>query len=127
MRHKPGWGLGRHYDDTQDENTGIVVLITISENNIISRKFNFVDGPRGKQLTINTTDSQIVIFGGQCYDYWQHESLRNKKQSSEIISLTIRLANICGSSNLYSSNSYKKGAPAAMKVAHKRLYNKIFM
>ena len=127
MRHKPGWGLGRHYDNAQDENTGIVLLITISENDIIPRKFNFVDAPRGKEFTINTTDSQIVIFGGQCYDFWQHESLRNKKQSGEVISLTIRLANICGSSNLYTTNSYKKGAPAAMKIVfHERLYNKIF-
>ena len=80
MRHKPGWGLGRHYDNAQDENTGIVLLITISENDIIPRKFNFVDAPRGKEFTINTTDSQIVIFGGQCYDFWQHESLRNKNK-----------------------------------------------
>ena len=126
MRHKPDWGLGRHYDNAQDENTGIVLLITISENDIIPRKFNFVDAPCGKQFTIDTTDSQIVIFGGQCYDYWQHESLRNKKQSGEVISITVRSAKICGSSNLYTSDFYKKGAPAAMKVAHERLYDKIF-
>ena len=82
MRHKPGWGLGRHYDNAQDENTGIVLLITISENDIIPRKFNFVDAPRGKgtvvifpsymmhrvsEVTKGTRESLVLWVGGDHY------------------------------------------------------------
>ena len=127
MRHKPNWGLGRHYDNALDINTGIVLGISISENDNVPRKFKFVNPPCGKEYTIETKDSQILIFGGECYDLWQHESLRNPKQSGETISLTIRLANICGSSKLHvSNNSYKQGAPQALKVAHNRIYKQIF-
>ena len=127
MRHKPGWGLGRHYDNSQDENTGIVLMITIADNDIVPRTFNFVDGPRGKQFPCKTPDKQIAIFGGECYDLWQHESLRNPKQSCESISLTIRLANVCGANHKNNIKTiYKPGAPAAMAIAHERIKHLIF-
>ena len=127
MRHKPGWGLGRHYDNSLDENKGIVLMITIADNDVVPRTFSFVDGPRGKQFPFKTPDKQIAIFGGECYDLWQHESLRNPKQSCESISLTIRLANVCGSNDKHNIKTiYKPGAPAAMAIAHERIKKLIF-
>lgn len=126
MRHKPNWGLGRHYDNAQDENIGIVMLITLCNDDKIPRTFNFVDGPNGRQFPVKTLDSQVIIFGGECYDLWQHESIRNPKQSGETISLTVRLADVCGNNaKLNKYNKYKAGAPAAMKIAHKRILEKM--
>jgi len=128
MRHKPYWGLGRHYDNSQDENSGIVMLITLSNDDKVPRTFNFVDAPNGKQFPVKTFDSQVIIFGGECYDLWQHESIRNPKQTGEAISLTVRLADVCGNNvKLNKDNNYKPGAPAAMKIAHKRLLKKMLI
>ena len=96
MRHKPNWGLGNHYDNAHDEGVGMVMMLSISDSDTVPRTFKFTDPPRGKQFPVETKDSQVVVFGGECYDFWQHESVRNSKQSGTTISMTIRLAGVCG-------------------------------
>ena len=67
-----------------------------------------------------------------------HESLHNKRQTGECISLTIRLAGVDGSTmrndagdripgSAYrpaGGGQYSTGAPAAKKVAHERIREK---
>jgi len=121
MRHKPGWGLGTHYDNAHDENKGAVLMLSISDDDTVPRKFQFTDPPRGRIFTIDTPDRQVLFFTGEAYDQWMHESLHNNKQSGECISMTIRLAGICGHQAELGALSYATGAPAAKKVAHKRI------
>lgn len=121
MRHKPGWGLGTHYDNAHDKNKGAVLMLSISNDDTIPRKFQFTDPPRGRMFTIDTPDGHVLFFTGEAYDLWMHESIRNVKQSGECISLTIRLADICGYQAELGVLSHATGAPAAKRVAHKRI------
>ena len=146
MRHKPDWGLGAHYDNAHDEGVGMVLMLTISDDDAIPRKFKFDDAPRGREFDMDTPDSQAVVFGGECYDEWRHMSIHNKKQTAEAISMTIRLAGVCGSrlrdsaGNIIPGSAsvnggstrpatghsgYSTGAPAAMRVAHDRIRKKL--
>ena len=120
MRHKPGWGLGTHYDNSHDEGAGMVLMLSLSNDDTTPRVFQFTDPPGGRKYPVATKDSQAIVFGGEAYDFWMHESLHNKKQSGETISLTIRLAAVCGYKGAGGSQ-YGTGAPAAKKVAHARL------
>lgn len=138
MRHKPGWGLGKHYDNAHDEGVGVVLMVTLNENDRLPRVFQFTDPPGGRLCAVPTMDRQVIVFGGQAYDYWMHESLHNKNQSGEAISLTIRLAGVCGSTmrdgagdkipgSAYrpaGGGQYSTGAPAAKLVAHERIRTK---
>ena len=137
MRHHPGWGLGAHYDNAHDEGVGMVLMISISNDDRVPRVFQFTDPPDGRKCPIKTKDRQAIVFGGECYDFWQHESLHNKKQSGETISMTIRLAGVCGYKGPFGASfnsddpqkgfrpagggQYSTGAPAAKKVAHARI------
>jgi len=135
MRHCPGWGLGTHYDNSHNEGVGMVLMLSISSDDVVPRVFQFTDPPNGRKYTVQTKDRQAVVFGGECYDYWQHESVHNKKQSGETVSMTIRLAGVCGSAmrnaegekiagSAYrpaGGGQYGTGAPAAKKVAHARI------
>lgn len=121
MRHKPGWGLGAHYDNAHDENKGAVLMLSISDDDTVPRKFQFTDPPRGRIFTIDTPDRHVLFFTGEAYDQWMHESLPNHKQSGECISMTIRLAEVCGYQAELGALSHATGAPAAKKVAHKRI------
>lgn len=127
MRHKPGWGLGFHYDNAHDEGTGMVMMLTISDDDTVPRTFEFNDPPHGLEYKIETPDSQVTIFGGEAYDFWRHGSVHNKKQTAEVISLTIRLAGVCGydaktgGAKAKNGGVYATGAPAAQKVAHERI------
>ena len=123
MRHKPDWGLGAHYDNAHDPGVGMVVMLTINNDDTVARRFKFDDPPRGREFELNTPDSSLVIFGGECYDEWRHMSLHNKKQTGECISMTVRLAGVCGNGG--TSGSYSTGAPAAMRVAHGRIAKKM--
>lgn len=123
MRHKPNWGLGNHYDNAHDPGVGMVLMLSISDDDAVPRIFKFTDPPRGRAFSVPTADSQVVVFGGECYDEWQHESVRNPKQSGETISMTIRLAAVCGHTG--GGGQYKTGAPAALKVAHGRIRKKM--
>ena len=120
MRHKPGWGLGTHYDNAQDEGEGMVLMLSLSSDDAVPRVFQFTDPPGGRKFPVPTKDGQALVFGGEAYDFWMHESLHNHKQSGETISLTIRLADVCGH-QAAGGGQYSTGAPAAKKVAHARL------
>jgi alkylated DNA repair dioxygenase AlkB len=121
MRHKPGWGLGTHYDNAHDVNKGAVLMLSISDDDTVPRKFQFTNPPRGRIFTISTPDRNVLFFTGEAYDQWMHESLHNPKQSGECISMTIRLAEVCGYQAELGSLSYATGAPAAKRIAHKRI------
>jgi len=123
MRHKKDWGLGAHYDNAHDEGVGVVVMLSISADDTVPRRFKFDDPPRGRQFELNTPDSSLVVFGGECYDEWRHMSLHNKHQAAECISMTVRLAGVCGNGG--TSGSYSTGAPAAQRVAHGRIAKKM--
>lgn len=125
MRHKPGWGLGTHYDNAHDTGTGAVLMISISDDDVVPRKFQFTDPPRGRYFDLYTPNGQVLFFTGEAYDEWMHESLREKKQTGECISLTIRLAGVCGHQAELGALTYATGAPAAKRVAHKRIRKKL--
>jgi len=125
MRHKPGWGLGTHYDNTHDEGKGCVLMLTLSDDDTVPRQFQFTDPPRGRICTIDTPDRQVLFFTEEAYDEFMHESLRNPKQTGEIISMTIRLADVCGYQAELGALSHATGAPAAKRVAHKRIAAKM--
>jgi hypothetical protein len=129
--HKPGWGLGAHYDDAHDVGKGKVVMITISNEGIFvkeirrPRTFRFDDPVLGRQYDVDTPCRQVIVFKDQCYDYWRHQSIRNPKQTGEALSFTIRQHDVDGYLNLADDRKYPKGAPAAEKMAHKRLREKL--
>ena len=143
MRHKPGWGLGAHFDNAHDPGVGMVLMLTFTDgNDSHPRVFKFDDAPRGREFTVPTPDTQATLFGGECYDEWRHMSLSDKKQSSECISMTIRLAGVCGYKGPHGAvfngsqpgdsnyrpvtgGQYGTGAPAAMRVAHDRIRKKM--
>jgi alkylated DNA repair dioxygenase AlkB len=121
MRHKPGWGLGRHFDNAHDAGKGAVLMLSLSNDDTAPRKFQFTCPPRGLACTLDTPDSSVLFFTGEAYDCWAHESLHDTKQSGECISLTIRLASVCGYQAELGALTYATGAPAAKRVAHKRI------
>lgn len=121
MRHKPGWGLGRHFDNAHDAGKGAVLMLTFSDDDTVPRVFKFSCPPLGLEYPVETLDGQAIFFTGDCYDLWAHESLHNEKQSGECISLTIRMADVCGYRVTPGASPYKPGAPAAKKVAHERI------
>ena len=137
MRYLPNWGLGSHYDNVLDPGVGTVLMLSISDNDAVPRKFKFSDPPRGRQYEVDTYDGQAIVFGGECYDEWQHGSVCNPKQTGETISMTVRLAKVCGAGkndghgakSPYVANSksapeggrYATGATAALEVVHGRI------
>jgi hypothetical protein len=112
---------GTHYDNAHDPGKGAVLMLSISDDDAVPRQFQFTDPPRGRVCTLDTPDGQVLFFTGEAYDQWAHESLHNPKQSGECISLTVRLADVCGYQADLGALSYATGAPAAKRVAHKRI------
>ena len=125
--HKLNWGLGAHYDDSHDQGNGMVLMVSLGnegdfpENKRQPRIFRFTDPVQGYQYDVKTTNSQIILFKDECYDLWRHESVRDKKQTGDCLSFTIRLKSIDGYENKADTGKYPKGAPFAAKMAHKRL------
>jgi hypothetical protein len=121
-KHMPNWGLGAHYDNSQDMGAGLVLMINISTDDAVPREFMFTDPPGGRKFSVFTPDKTGVVFTGNAYDFWKHESVRNPKQSGTCYSMTIRLKSVCGYGKKASDGlEYKPGAPAAEKVAHERI------
>ncbi len=121
-KHEPGWGLGAHYDDTHDVGHGMVLMVSISKDQLhLPRKFMFTDPVQGRKYELCTPNRQVILFKDECYDFWRHESIRDKKQSGTCLSFTIRLKSIDGYHNMADNRKYPKGAPAAARWAHKRL------
>ena len=123
-KHEPGWGLGAHYDDTHDEGHGMVLMVSITHERHrwgTHRKFMFTDPVGGRKYEVFTPNRQVLLFKDECYDFWRHESVREKKQSGTCLSFTIRLKSIDGYNNFADNRKYPKGAPAAARWAHKRI------
>lgn len=123
-KHEPGWGLGAHYDDSHDEGMGIVLMITVCDPdayNPIPREFRFTDPVGGYQYSVRTPDGNCVVFKDACYDFWRHESIRNKKQTGTALSFTVRLKSVDGYLNFKNDKKYGRGAPAAEMTAHMRM------
>jgi len=125
-KHAPGYGLGSHYDNTHDEGAGLVLMINICNDGMdapkVDREFVFTDPPGGRKFSVFTSAKTALVFTGNAYDYWRHESIRNKKQTVTCYSITIRLKQVCGFGKKASDGlKYKPGAPAAEKEAHKRI------
>ena len=121
-KHEPGWGLGAHYDDTHDVGHGMVLMVSISKDQLhLPRKFMFTDPVQGRKYELFTPNRQVILFKDECYDFWRHESIRDKHQSGTCLSFTIRLKSIDGYNNFADDRKYPKGAPAAARWAHKRL------
>ncbi len=105
--HKPGWGLGAHYDDPAPDGLGTVIMVSFMVDEIPitgeeknkklrrphsakARQFRFASPHTEKEWIVETHDSSIVMFGGDAYDLWTHESKRVKGQTGTCISITIR-------------------------------------
>lgn len=89
MRHHPNWGLGSHVDNVRKN--GIVLLLSISNgDDRVPRKFKFSCPPLGITYVCDTWNCSLIVFTDEAYEIWAHESIRNPKQTSECISLTIR-------------------------------------
>jgi hypothetical protein len=130
-RHKPNWGLGPHYDDAHDKGFGKVLMVSVGTEKqfpLESRKprtFLFTDPVLGRQFPVPTPSRQAVLFEGDCYDLWRHESVRDPKQTGECLSFTLRLKAVDGYAGIDQSHrEYPRGAPAAEAQAHKRLREK---
>lgn len=129
--HKPNWGLGAHYDDSHDVGKGIVLMVTIGNEATFPketrqpRTFRFTDPVRGRQYDVDTPCRQVLCFKDETYDEWRHESIRNPKQTGDCLSFTIRMKDCDGYLNFANDQAYPKGAPAAAKMAHKRLRAKL--
>lgn len=128
--HEPGWGLGPHYDDAHDPGNGKVVMVTLSAERLYPRGkrrprvFRFTDPVLGRKFDLQTWCRQVLVFKGPAYDGWCHESVRDWRQTGACLSFTIRQHNCDGSTNAADDRAYPKGAPAAAKIAHKRLREK---
>ena len=126
-KHCPGWGLGDHYDNSTDEGTGLVLMLNVVDDNLddpnkVDREFLFTDPPSGRKFSVFTPAKMGLVFTGNAYDFWKHQSVRNKKQTVTNYSVTIRLKKVCGYGKKVSDGlAYKPGAPAAEKVAHQRI------
>ena len=124
-KHKPNWGLGCHYDNSHDEGAGLVLMLNVVANDgpgAIHREFLFTDPPGGRKFGVFTPGKMGLVFTGNAYDFWKHESIRNKKQTVTNYSITIRLKKVCGHGKTAADNlDYKPGAGPAEEVAHKRI------
>ena len=123
-KHEPGWGLGAHYDDTHDVGHGMVLMVSITDRRHRMgqhRLFQFTDPVRGRKYGVYTPNRQVLLFKDACYDFWRHESIRDKKQTGTCLSFTIRLKSIDGYNNFSDDRKYPKGASAAAMWAHKRI------
>ena len=129
--HKPNWGLGAHYDDATDIGSGMVLMVSIGNEGTFPKEtrkprvFRFTDPVRGRQFDVDTHCRQIILFKDDAYDFWRHESVREKKQTGDCLSFTIRMHDCDGHLNVFDSGPYPRGAPAAAKIAHKRLRAKL--
>ena len=120
-KHDPVGVWSAHYDDTHDVGHGMVLMVSISKDQLhLPRKFMFTDPVQGRKYELFTPNRQVILFKDECYDFWRHESIRDKHQSGTCLSFTIRLKSIDGYNNFADDRKYPKGAPAAARW-HKRL------
>ena len=100
MLHKPGWGLGSHVDVYAPDGKGLVVMITVATTAHTHRTFRFSQPAVGdtppRHHDVQTPSGTIVVFHGEAYEEWKHESRKEKKQDGTCISLTVRLRDIDG-------------------------------
>ena len=125
--HKPGWGLGAHYDDSHEEGRGMVMMITVAHPdapNPTPRTFLFTDPVGGYEWRVQTPNCNVVVFKDAAYDFWRHESIRNPNQTGDYLSLTVRKADVDGYNNRANDRKFLRGAPAAEKTSHKRMREK---
>lgn len=91
---KPGWGLGRHPDTWAPDGEGLVLMICVADTDMYHREFMFTCPPRGIKWSLFTPNATILVFYGDAYDIWEHESIRSKFQDGVCISLTVRIKSI---------------------------------
>lgn len=124
-KHLPGWGLGAHYDNSHEKGAGLVLMLNVVANDgpgAVQREFQFTDPPGGRRFGVFTPAKLGIVFTNNAYDFWKHESIRNKKQTVTNYSITIRLKSVCGYGKTAADClTYKPGAPAAEKLAHERI------
>ena len=125
-KHEPGWGLGAHYDDAHDVGHGMVLMVSISKDRLqpVGRRASSCSPTRCAAASTRCPHAQppeCMLFKDECYDFWRHESVRDKHQSGTCLSFTIRLKSIDGYVNFADDRKYPKGAPAAAMWAHKRI------
>jgi hypothetical protein len=90
----PSWGLGAHPDTWAADGEGIVIMIVLADTKDFDRRFRFSMPSKGYAWEVCTPDGCILVFTGDAYDCWEHESIRSDWQDGTCISLTIRMANI---------------------------------
>jgi len=96
MKHEPGWGLGAHVDVYAPDGQGLVLMISVATTKKVHRTFRFSQPDSKQKYDISTPSGTLVVFHGDAYEEWLHESVKNKKQDGTCISLTIRLKEIDG-------------------------------
>jgi hypothetical protein len=126
-KHEPNWGLGKHYDNSHAEGAGLVLMLNVvkedqTKTEQVHREFRFTDPPGGRKFGVFTPGKMGLVFTGNAYDFWMHESIRNKKQTVINYSITIRLKCVCGHGKKASDGlTYKPGPGPAEKTAHERI------
>ena len=128
-KHEPNWGLGAHYDDAHDPGQGMVLMVSVGNEAEAQpdrtkrqpRQFRFTDPIRGYVCDVPTWTRQVLMFTGDAYEQWRHESLRRPKQTGTCISMTIRLPSVCGYAGSKYGRRYAKGPREAEAVAHLRM------
>lgn len=91
---KHGWGLGRHPDTWAPDGEGLVLMICVADTQEHHREFMFTCPPLGQKWLVTTPNATVLVFYGDAYDMWEHESIRSKFQDGECISLTVRIKSI---------------------------------
>ena len=121
----PGWGLGRHPDTWAPDGEGLVLMICVADTRVHHREFMFSCPPLGVKWSVFTPDATILVFHGDAYDIWEHESIRSKFQDGVCISLTVRIKSIDAyygwTTNLSSLETNKRKSDNHRSVGFARL------
>jgi len=91
---KEGWGLGSHPDTWAPDGEGLVLMICAATTVEHHREFKFTCPMLRWEWSFYTPNATVVVFTGDAYDIWEHESVRSKWQDGECISMTIRIKSI---------------------------------
>ena len=100
MLHQPGWGLGPHVDVFAPDGQGLVVMMCVGTTKQMHRTFRFSQPALGdappRHYDVDTPPGTVLVFHGEAYEEWKHESRKKKQQDGDCISLTLRLREIDG-------------------------------
>ena len=115
--HRPGAGLGAHFDDTRALGFGFVFMLSIARprqpyekvtfhnGKTIKRAeqrtyppstehrprvFRFCNPMKGLKYEVATPNGSVTIFTDDAYDFWRHSSLPDSKMTDDVLSLTFR-------------------------------------